>query len=66
MRAAALALVLAVGATAMAVPACGRAPGTSKWSSHKGKVPFIVGWDAGRAAAAKSGKPLAIFFTADW
>lgn len=60
-------VVLLALAASLALPACRPAfdaPGA--WTSHKGKVPFVVGWEKGLAAATASGKPLAIFLTADW
>jgi thiol:disulfide interchange protein len=43
------------------------APDTSeKWAHHRGRVPFIVGYEKGMDAAAKSGKPPMLFFTTTW
>lgn len=36
------------------------------WSHHTGKVPFVIGYDAGLATAKESGKPLMLFLTTTW
>ena len=36
------------------------------WSHHTGKVPFVIGYDAGLAQAKESGKPLMLFLTTTW
>ena len=35
-------------------------------ATHKGKVPFIVGYEKGRMEATFSGRPMMLFFTATW
>jgi hypothetical protein len=38
----------------------------AKWGDHMGDLPFVVGSEAGRKAAAAAGKTPLYFFTATW
>lgn len=51
-----------LGADESAQPAADLA----KWNSHMGKVPFVVGYENGKAEAQFSGKPMMLFFTTTW
>jgi thioredoxin-related protein len=57
-----LALVVCLG-----VPGCkSSTPTPDKWAEHTQGLPFIVGYDEGRAAAAAQGKPAMMFITTTW
>ncbi len=36
------------------------------WTDHKGKIPFIVGFEKAMAEAKFSGRPVMAFFTTTW
>jgi thioredoxin-related protein len=54
-----LALVVCLG-----IPGCRSTP--DKWADHTQGLPFVVGYDQGRAAAAAQGKPAMMFITTTW
>ena len=41
-------------------------PPADKWADHTQGLPFVVGYDQGRAAAAAQGKPAMMFITTTW
>ena len=56
-----LAALLILAATSIAQTGAGK-----DWSHHTGKVPFVVGYEAGVAQARESGKPRMLFLTTTW
>lgn len=46
---------------------CSLAPASDKFKEeHTGKIPFVVGFEKGKAEAEWSGRPMMVFFTATW
>lgn len=47
----------------LALPALAQTAAPKDWSQHVGKVPFVIGYEAGMAQAAKGSKPAMLFVT---
>ena len=60
--------LLACGMVAAVLLGCGTAALAAEkdWSHHKGKLPFIIGYEKGLAEAKFSGRPMMLFFTTTW
>ncbi len=47
-------------------PAASDAAEAKDWTEHMGKLPFVVGREAGEAEAEFTGRPPMYFFTTTW
>ena len=56
-------LLAATMAVALMAPAAGADETKDKWASHKGDIPFVVGYAKGMAQVKDTGRPPMYFFT---